>query len=83
MALPGYAMNQSAFPDMYERWLVGPLFRPWAETIVAELGVSRGDRVLDVAGSQRVKESSPVDWNSWKAQDEVCPSQNRRAETCR
>ncbi len=27
MTLPSYAMNQTSFPEMYERWLVGPLFR--------------------------------------------------------
>ena len=30
MTLPSYAMNQVSFPEMYERWLVDPLFRPWA-----------------------------------------------------
>ena len=49
MALPSYAMNQSTFPEMYERWLVGPLFRPWAEITLDELGLSVGDRVLDIA----------------------------------
>jgi len=34
---------------MYERWLVGPLFRPWAELTVEELGLSAGDRVIDIA----------------------------------
>ena len=27
-------MNVSSFPEMYERWLVGPLFRPWAEIVL-------------------------------------------------
>jgi ubiquinone/menaquinone biosynthesis C-methylase UbiE len=49
MALPTYAMEQASFPQMYERWLVGPLFRPWAELTVEELGLSAGDRVLDIA----------------------------------
>jgi ubiquinone/menaquinone biosynthesis C-methylase UbiE len=49
MTLPSYAMNQASFPEMYERWLVGPLFRPWAEATLEEVGLSRGDRVLDVA----------------------------------
>jgi len=26
--LPSYAMNQPSFPEMYEQYLVGPLFRP-------------------------------------------------------
>jgi ubiquinone/menaquinone biosynthesis C-methylase UbiE len=49
MILPTYAMEKAIFPQMYERWLVGPLFRPWAELTVAELGVSASDRVLDIA----------------------------------
>jgi ubiquinone/menaquinone biosynthesis C-methylase UbiE len=49
MALPAYTMNQASFPQMYERLLVGPLFRPWAETILDELKLSPGDRVLDIA----------------------------------
>ncbi|TIT58203.1 MAG: methyltransferase domain-containing protein, partial [Mesorhizobium sp.] len=36
-------------PQMYERWLVGPLFRPWAEMALDELELSSGDRLLDIA----------------------------------
>ena len=49
MTLPSYAMNQATFPEMYERWLVRPLFRPWAEMTLEDLGLSSGDRVLDIA----------------------------------
>jgi len=42
-------MDQPTFQEMYERWLVGPLFRPWAELTLTELEVAPGDRVLDVA----------------------------------
>jgi len=49
MNLPSYAMNQASFPQMYERWLVGPLFRPWAEMTLDEVGLSGGQRVLDIA----------------------------------
>jgi ubiquinone/menaquinone biosynthesis C-methylase UbiE len=49
MALPSYAMNQASFPEMYEHWLVGPLFRPWAEITLDEVKLSQGDRVLDIA----------------------------------
>jgi ubiquinone/menaquinone biosynthesis C-methylase UbiE len=49
MALPSYAMNQASFPEMYERWLVGPLFRPFAELALEEVSLSPGDRVLDIA----------------------------------
>ena len=34
MSLPAYANNQQSFPAMYEQWLVGPLFRPWAEVLL-------------------------------------------------
>jgi ubiquinone/menaquinone biosynthesis C-methylase UbiE len=49
MSLPSYAMNQASFPEMYERWLVGPLFRPWAELTLDEVSLRTGDRVLDIA----------------------------------
>lgn len=49
MTLPSYAMNQPSFPEMYERWLAGPLFRPWAGGTLDEVGLSTGDRCLDVA----------------------------------
>lgn len=43
------ATKQVNFPQVYERWLVGPLFRPWAEIALAEVGLTSGDRVLDIA----------------------------------
>lgn len=49
MSLPAYAMNVTSFPEMYEQWLVGALFRPWAEIAVDRAGLKAGDRVLDVA----------------------------------
>lgn len=49
MNLPSYAMNQQSFPQMYERWLVGPLFRPWAEMALDDVGLSGGHRILDIA----------------------------------
>ncbi len=49
MTLPSYAMNQASFPEMYERWLVRPLFLPWAELTLDELKLSPGDRLLDIA----------------------------------
>jgi ubiquinone/menaquinone biosynthesis C-methylase UbiE len=42
-------MGQAGFPEMYERWLVGPLFRPWADLILGEVGLSPDLRVLDIA----------------------------------
>jgi ubiquinone/menaquinone biosynthesis C-methylase UbiE len=49
MTLPAYAANQSSFPEMYERWIVGPLFQPWAELLLDRVQISPGDRLLDVA----------------------------------
>ena len=49
MTLPLYAMSQASFPEMYERWLVGPLFRPWAALTFDDVKLFQGDRVLDVA----------------------------------
>lgn len=37
------------FPEIYERLLVGPLFRPFAEDLIARLNPGAHDRVLDVA----------------------------------
>ena len=39
----------TAFTEIYERALVGPLFRPFAEQLVARAALNRGDSVIDVA----------------------------------
>lgn len=39
----------TTFTEVYERVLVGPLFRPFAEELVARVGLTRGDSVIDVA----------------------------------
>lgn len=49
MTLPAYAMDRQNFPEMYEQWLVGPLFRPWADVVVERSGVAAGQRLLDLA----------------------------------
>lgn len=49
VTLPRYGMKQASFPEMYERWLVGPLFRPWAELTLDDVRLSAGDRLLDIA----------------------------------
>ena len=49
MTLPSYALNQPSFPEMYEKWLAGPIFRPWAQITFDELNLTPGDRVLDIA----------------------------------
>lgn len=46
MTLP---FAQLSFPEIYEQALVGPLFQPFAESIVDDLGLAAGERVLDVA----------------------------------
>jgi ubiquinone/menaquinone biosynthesis C-methylase UbiE len=38
-----------SFPEIYERLLVGPLFRPFAEDLIARLNPGAQDRLLDVA----------------------------------
>ena len=42
-------MNVSSFPEMYEQWLVTPLFRPWAELLLDRVALRAGDRFLHVA----------------------------------
>jgi SAM-dependent methyltransferase len=44
----GWQLDRSA-PEAYERYLVPPIFVPWAERLVDRAGVGNGDRVLDVA----------------------------------
>jgi len=39
----------TTFTEIYERVLVGPLFRPFAQQLVARVAPSRGDSVIDVA----------------------------------
>jgi ubiquinone/menaquinone biosynthesis C-methylase UbiE len=39
----------TTFTEIYERVLVGPLFRPFAEQLVGAVAPRRGDSVLDVA----------------------------------
>jgi ubiquinone/menaquinone biosynthesis C-methylase UbiE len=42
-------MNVKTFPEMYEQWLVGPLFRPFAEVLIERANLTAGDKILDVA----------------------------------
>lgn len=37
------------FPELYEQVLVGPLFQPWVEPLLADVRLTPGERVLDVA----------------------------------
>jgi ubiquinone/menaquinone biosynthesis C-methylase UbiE len=45
----GIPFSQMSFPEIYERSLVQPLFRPFAEHLIEITGVAAGERVLDVA----------------------------------
>lgn len=49
MTLPAYALQKLGFPEMYERLLVGPLFRPWGEVLLSRAALKPGERVLDAA----------------------------------
>ncbi len=49
MGLFSPATLQPSFPELYEQWLVGPVFRPWAELTLDEIQLVPGDRLLDVA----------------------------------
>jgi ubiquinone/menaquinone biosynthesis C-methylase UbiE len=42
-------MDGMSFPELYERWLVGPIFQPWATIALDRAGVAAGDRMLDIA----------------------------------
>jgi SAM-dependent methyltransferase len=41
--------SQTSFPELYEEALVGPLFQPWVEPLLADVQLGSGDRVLDIA----------------------------------
>ena len=49
MGLPRNATGLASFPEMYERCIVGPLFRPWADLALDEVKLAPGDRLVDIA----------------------------------
>lgn len=49
MSLPAYAMNAASFPQIYERALVGTLFRPWVDELFDRASLRSDDSVLDIA----------------------------------
>ena len=44
----------TSVPDAYERYLVPPIFKPWAKVLVDFASVSKGELVLDVASGTGV-----------------------------
>jgi ubiquinone/menaquinone biosynthesis C-methylase UbiE len=40
---------QSSFAELYERWLVAPLFKPWVDDLLDRARLLPRDRVLDIA----------------------------------
>jgi ubiquinone/menaquinone biosynthesis C-methylase UbiE len=49
MSSPAQSLDFSNFAAIYERFLVGPLFQPWARVMVARVAPMPGERALDVA----------------------------------
>jgi ubiquinone/menaquinone biosynthesis C-methylase UbiE len=43
------AINFSSMAELYEHFLVEPLFRPWVDELLQRAELAAGDRVLDVA----------------------------------
>ena len=41
--------NRPSFPEMYEAFLVEPLFKPWADVLLERVAIAAGDRLLDIA----------------------------------
>jgi ubiquinone/menaquinone biosynthesis C-methylase UbiE len=49
MTLPFNSAQAPTFPELYERILVGPLFKPFAEELLERVKLAPGDTVLDIA----------------------------------
>jgi ubiquinone/menaquinone biosynthesis C-methylase UbiE len=49
MATSPQTLFSSSFPEVYERFLVAPLFRPFAQALLDRAHLTRDDRLLDVA----------------------------------
>jgi SAM-dependent methyltransferase len=48
-SIPIFSSMPSSFPEAYEKLLVGPVFRPWAQQLIDRTPLAPGARVLDVA----------------------------------
>jgi len=49
MAAPSQRLFTSSLPELYERFLVGPLFRPFAKELLDRADLTENDRLLDIA----------------------------------
>lgn len=49
MTFPAFGATTATFPELYERFLVEPLFRPFAEAMLDRVAPRPGERVLDIA----------------------------------
>jgi ubiquinone/menaquinone biosynthesis C-methylase UbiE len=49
MATSASTLFSSSLPELYERFLVNSLFRPFAEVMLDRIGLASGERLLDVA----------------------------------
>jgi len=49
MAASPQGLFSSSLPEVYERFLVEPLFRPFAQELLMRAGLAQHDRLLDVA----------------------------------
>ena len=49
MAASSQGIFAGSLPEIYERVLVGPLFRPFAQEVLGRVAVAQNDRLLDVA----------------------------------
>ena len=52
--MAGALFDAGTVPEAYERYLVPPIFKPWANALVDFAGVSTGEVVLDVASGTGV-----------------------------
>jgi SAM-dependent methyltransferase len=49
MATVGHVLSTLSLPELYERFLVEPLFRPFAQELLDRTGLAPAERLLDVA----------------------------------
>jgi SAM-dependent methyltransferase len=59
--MAGALFDAGTVPDAYERYLVPPIFKPWANALVDFANVSTGEVVLDVASGTGVVAATAAD----------------------